>query len=70
MLPDVATFASRGMSRTSRTPGVNCGAELPRDAIEVPEPVIVVEVAPPSMRKIDASLKLSGYFSLPASSTT
>jgi Uma2 family endonuclease len=32
----------------------------------VPEPVIVVEVASPSTRKIDASLKLTGYFSLPS----
>lgn len=43
---------------------VYCGQELPGDAIEVPNPVVVVEVASPSMRKIDASLKLKGYFSL------
>jgi len=45
---------------------VYCGPELPRNAIEVPNPVIVVEVASPSTRKIDASLKLNGYFSLPS----
>jgi Uma2 family endonuclease len=45
---------------------VYCGAELPDDAIEVPNPVIVVEVASPSTRKIDASLKLTGYFRLPS----
>ncbi len=43
---------------------VYCGQELPGDAIEVPNPVVVVEVASPSTRKIDASLKLKGYFSL------
>jgi Uma2 family endonuclease len=32
----------------------------------VPNPVVVVEVASPSTRKIDASLKLKGYFSLPS----
>jgi Uma2 family endonuclease len=32
----------------------------------MPNPVIVVEVASPSTRKIDASLKLNGYFSLPS----
>jgi Uma2 family endonuclease len=32
----------------------------------VPNPIIVVEVASPSTRKIDASLKLNGYFSLPS----
>jgi Uma2 family endonuclease len=45
---------------------VYTGPELPDDAIEVPNPVIVVEVASPSTRKIDASLKLTGYFSLPS----
>jgi Uma2 family endonuclease len=45
---------------------VYCGPELPRTAIEVPNPIIVVEVASPSTRKIDASLKLNGYFSLPS----
>ena len=45
---------------------VYCGPKLPGDAIEVPNPVVVVEVASPSTRKIDASLKLKGYFSLPS----
>ena len=45
---------------------VYCGPELPDNSIEVPKPVIVVEVASPSTRKIDASLKLTGYFSLPS----
>src|SRR5262249_7048323 len=45
---------------------VYCGPKLPRSAIEVPNPIIVVEVASPSTRKIDASLKLNGYFSLPS----
>ncbi len=44
---------------------VYCGPELPGDSTEVPNPVILAEVASPSTRKIDASLKLSGYFSLP-----
>jgi Uma2 family endonuclease len=45
---------------------VYCGEELPDDAIEVPNPVILVEVASPSTRRIHASLKLKGYFSLPS----
>ena len=44
---------------------VYCGPELPNDAIEVPNPVILVEVISRS-RKIDAALKLTGYFSLPS----
>jgi Uma2 family endonuclease len=39
-----------------------CGSELPGSAIEVPNPVIVVEVLSPSARHIDASAKLAGYF--------
>ena len=66
MLPDGATV--RVSQHTAHEPDalVYCGAELPRTAIEVPEPLIVVEVASPSTRKIDASLKLNGYFSLPS----
>jgi Uma2 family endonuclease len=45
---------------------VYCGAELPDDAVEVPNPVVVVEVASPSTRRLDTSLKLGGYFSLPS----
>ena len=43
---------------------IYCGPKMPPDSIEVPNPVIVVEVSSPSTRKIDASLKLTGYFSL------
>jgi Uma2 family endonuclease len=45
---------------------VYCGPDLPRDAREVPDPVIVVEVSSPSTRRLDGSLKLAGYFSLPS----
>jgi Uma2 family endonuclease len=45
---------------------VYCGQELPLSTIEVPNPVIVVEVLSPSTRHIDGSLKLAGYFKLPS----
>jgi len=45
---------------------VYSGPELPDDAIEVPNPVILVEVASPSTRKFDDTVKLDGYFSLPS----
>lgn len=66
MLPDGATV--RISERTAHEPDalVYCGAKLPGDAMVVPEPVIVVEVASPSTRRIDASLKLQGYFALPS----
>ncbi|MGC2601565.1 MAG: Uma2 family endonuclease [Rhodomicrobium sp.] len=43
---------------------VRCGPKLAADAVEVPDPVIVVEVLSPSTRRIDAVRKLAGYFSL------
>jgi Uma2 family endonuclease len=43
---------------------VYCGPKLPRSAIEVPDPIILVEVASPSTRKYDGTVKLKGYFSL------
>lgn len=64
MLPDGATV--RVSERTAHEPDalVYCGPELPGDAIEVPHPVIVVEVSSQSARKIDAGIKLAGYFRL------
>ncbi len=41
---------------------VYCGPKLPRSAIEVPNPIIVVEALSPSTRRIDAIAKLEGYF--------
>jgi Uma2 family endonuclease len=45
---------------------VYCGPELPDNALEVPNPVIVAEVLSPSTRKFDETVKKDGYFSLPS----
>jgi Uma2 family endonuclease len=45
---------------------VRCGPPLPGDAIEVTDPVIVVEVVSPSSRGIDRGVKLASYLSLPS----
>jgi Uma2 family endonuclease len=45
---------------------VRCGPPSPGDAVEVSDPVLVVEVVSPSSRGIDAGAKLAGYFSLPS----
>jgi Uma2 family endonuclease len=45
---------------------VYSGPKLPGDALEVPNPVIVVEVASPSTRRFDETVKHDGYFSLPS----
>jgi Uma2 family endonuclease len=66
MLPDGATVRVSEHSAHEPDALVYCGAALPRDAIEVPNPIILVEVASPSTRKIDASLKLANYSRLPS----
>jgi Uma2 family endonuclease len=45
---------------------VRCGHPLPGDAIEVTDPMVVVEVVSPSSRGVDRGVKLAGYFSLPS----
>jgi Uma2 family endonuclease len=45
---------------------VTCGPRAPPDAIEIDNPVIVVEVLSPSTAAIDHGPKLSGYFSIPS----
>ena len=66
MLPDGMTV--RIDEHTAHEPHalVYCGRELPNDALEAPNPIIVVEVLSPSTRHIDASAKLAGYFRVPS----
>ena len=52
--------------RTNRTPWSTVVSNLPGTAVEVPNPLIVVEVLSPSTRHIDASAKLAGYFRVPS----
>ena len=43
---------------------VYCGERLPSSALEVPSPVILIEVLSPSTQRIDLSQKLAGYFQI------
>jgi Uma2 family endonuclease len=45
---------------------VYCGERVPRGVLEVPNPLIAVEVLSPSTTKMDKGAKLQGYFSLPS----
>ena len=45
---------------------IYCGPKLAASALEVKNPVVVVEVLSPSSKHIDASLKLASYFRLPS----
>ena len=45
---------------------VRCGPRTPGDAMEVTDPIIVVEIVSPSSRGLDTGAKLAGYFKLPS----
>ncbi|NBC31744.1 MAG: Uma2 family endonuclease [Alphaproteobacteria bacterium] len=45
---------------------VNCGDPVPRDAVILPNPVIVVEVPSPGTRSRDTGQKLADYFRVPS----
>jgi Uma2 family endonuclease len=66
MLPDGMTV--RVDVDTAHEPDalVYCGPEVPGSSLEVPNPMIVVEVLSPTTRRIDASAKLAGYFRVPS----
>ncbi|MGX7705212.1 Uma2 family endonuclease [Methylobacterium sp. Gmos1] len=65
-MPDGMTV--RTDTRTAYEPDalVYCGPRIGPDAVEVDNPVIVVEVSSPSTRRTDASEKLTGYFRVPS----
>lgn len=44
---------------------VRCGPELPRDAVFIPDPMVVVEVLSPGTRNVDLVRKLVNYFRIP-----
>ncbi|MFO1036494.1 MAG: Uma2 family endonuclease [Geminicoccaceae bacterium] len=45
---------------------LRCGPRLPKGTIEIPDPLVVVEVASPSSSRIDKAIKLEGYFRIPS----
>ncbi len=60
--------AVRISERTAFEPDalVYCGEEVARDSLEVPNPVIVVEVLSPGTQMMDMRDKLRGYFTVPS----
>ena len=65
-LPDGATVRIDEATAYEPDSLVYCGQELPPTALEVPNPIIIAEVLSPSIRRVDVSLKLAGYFRLPS----
>jgi Uma2 family endonuclease len=66
MLPDGMTVRIDNSTAHEPDALVYCGAKLAPHAIEVPNPVVVVEVLSPSTFQIDVAYKLANYFSLPS----
>ena len=66
MLPN--GVAVRVDSHTAYEPDalVYCGQEAAPTALEIANPIVVVEVLSPSTRRIDTSAKVTGYFRLPS----
>ena len=65
MLPDSMTVRINKNIAHEPDSLVYCGPTVDPHAVEIANPMIVVEVLSPSTRHIDASAKLVGYFQLP-----
>jgi Uma2 family endonuclease len=66
VVPDGATVRISAHTAFEPDALVYCGTRLPPTAIEVPAPVIVVEVLSEGTAARDHGVKLAGYFSLPS----
>lgn len=66
VMPDGATV--RINARTAFEPDalVYLGLPVDDDVLEIPNPIVVVEVVSPSSSAIDSGTKLAGYFSVPS----
>lgn len=64
MMPDGMTVRVDATTTFEPDALVYCGPLMDLDSVEVPDPVIVVEVQSPSTRAVDSGLKLARYFSL------
>jgi Uma2 family endonuclease len=65
-LPDGMTVRVNDATAYEPDALVYCGTKLASAAVEVPNPIIVVEVLSPSTRHIDLSTKLADYFRVPS----
>jgi Uma2 family endonuclease len=66
VLPDGMTVRIDETTAFEPDASIYCGPKLAPSALEVKNPVVVVEVLSPSSQQIDASTKLAGYFRLPS----
>ena len=66
VLPDGVTVRIDNETAYQPDAQVYCGEKLTSTTLEVPNPVIIVEVLSTSTRRVDLSQKLIGYFRLPS----
>ncbi len=66
VLQDGATVRVDAMTAFEPDALVRCGPPLDDDAIETPDPLIVVEVLSPGSDTRDRRVKVSGYFRVPS----
>ena len=66
VLPDGMTVRIDAATAYEPDASMYCGPKLPPSALEVTNPVIVVEVLSPSTQRIDSGVKLPGYFRIPS----
>ncbi len=66
VFPDGATVRINRATAFEPDALMRCGDRLGDDMIEVPDPVVVIEVLSPSTRNYDAGAKLIGYFAVPS----
>lgn len=64
MLPDGMTVRIDKATAFEPDALVYCGPKVAPTSLEIPNPVVVVEVLSPSTRRIDTSAKVTGYFRL------
>jgi Uma2 family endonuclease len=65
-LPDAMTVRIDEVTAYEPDALVYCGTKIAPSSVQVPNPVIVVEVLSPSTGCVDALSKLSGYFRVPS----
>ncbi len=65
-VPDGATVRVSAQTAFEPDALVYCGDEVPNSSLEVPNPVIVVEVLSPGTEATDMRDKLRGYFTVPS----
>lgn len=62
MMPDGMTVRIDAATAYEPDALVYCGPRADPDAIEIPNPVVIVEVSSPGTRQVDNGVKLAGYF--------